>query len=106
MRKQMTEAERKLAEILSEKQLARLKQLALQLQGPRALLASDAAKKLELTEEQCEKIRRLSRKNEKSLKTILTDQQWKQWHEMIGQPFKGKIALGPPGGPPPRNGER
>ena len=103
MRKQMTEAEKKLAEILSEKQLARLKQIALQLQGPRALLASEAAKKLELTEEQREKIRRLSRKNGKPLKTILTDQQWKQWQEMIGEPFKGKIALGPPGGSPPRN---
>ena len=64
MQKQM---EQQLAEILSEKQLARLKQIALQLEGPVRLLAPERAKELELTEEQMEKIRRLTRKDEKSI---------------------------------------
>ena len=103
MQKSMVEAEKKLAEILSDKQLTRLKQIALQLQGARALLTSEEAKKLELTEEQREKIQRLSRKNAKALKSVLTAEQWKQWQEIIGEPFKGKIAFGPPGGRrPPR----
>lgn len=103
MQEPMAEAEKKLAEILSDKQLARLKQIALQLQGVRALLTSEEAKKLELTEEQREKIQRLSRRNAKALRSVLTTEQWKQWQEIVGEPFKGKIAFGPPGGRrPPR----
>jgi Spy/CpxP family protein refolding chaperone len=95
--------EKELAEILSEKQLTRLKQIALQLEGPRALLASERVKELNLTEKQQEKIGRLSRKDSKSLHAILDEEQRAKWQEMVGRPFRGKIAFAPPQMPMPRN---
>ena len=85
--------EKELTEILSEKQLARLKQIALQFEGPRALLTPERAKALELTEEQLERLRRLPPKDEKSVKAILNAEQQAKWQEMIGRPFRGKIAF-------------
>jgi len=95
--------EKELAEILSEKQLARLKQIALQLEGPRAILAPERAEELQLTEEQQEKIRRLTPKNGKSLLAILDAEQQAKWREMTGRPFRGKLAMPGPGMPMPRN---
>jgi hypothetical protein len=96
------DSEKELAEVLSEEQMARLNQIAMQLQGPQALLAPEAAEKLQLTKEQSSQIRRLTRKDEKKVNTILTEEQRAKWQEMVGQPFHGKIA--PPSGMPlPRN---
>ena len=85
--------EKELAEILSEKQFARLRQIALQFEGPCALLTPERAKALELTEEQLERLRRLPPKDEKSVKAILNAEQQAKWQEMIGRPFRGKIAF-------------
>lgn len=97
------EMDKELATILSEEQFARLKQIALQLEGPHALLDPERAKELELTEEQVQKITRLTRKDEKSLKTILNDEQQSKWQEIRGKPFLGKIAFPSPKMPKPRN---
>jgi hypothetical protein len=95
--------EKELAQIVSEKQLARLRQIALQLEGPRALLAPERAKELELSEEQLAKIRQLTRKNERSVSAILNAEQRAKWQEMTGRPFRGKIAIPSPGMPMPPN---
>jgi hypothetical protein len=97
------EMEKELSKILTENQLARLKQIAVQLEGPRALLSAERIKKLELTEEQVKKIKRLTRKDEKSLNAILTEEQQAKWQELIGKPFRGKIAFPSPRMPQPRN---
>jgi hypothetical protein len=97
------EMEKELAEILSEKQLTRLKQIALQVQGPQAILAPERAKDLELTEKQQEKIRRLTRKDGKALLAVLNAEQQATWQEMTGRPFRGKISFPSPGMPMPRN---
>ena len=84
--------EKELAEILSEKQFARLRQIALQFEGPRPT-DSRTSQGLELTEEQLERLRRLPPKDEKSVKAILNAEQQAKWQEMIGRPFRGKIAF-------------
>jgi len=95
--------EKELVAILSEKQLARLKQIALQFEGPRALLAPERTKELELTEKQREKIARMTRKDQKSVMAVLNEEQRAKWQEMIGRPFRGKIALPSPRMPQPWN---
>jgi hypothetical protein len=99
------DAEKELAGILDDRQMTRLKQIALQLEGPHAVLAPAVADKLQLTEEQVRKIRALTRKQHKKLDSILTDEQRAQWQEMVGRPFHGKLAPPPgmPGMPPPQN---
>jgi hypothetical protein len=95
------DSEKELAEILAEEQMTRLRQIAMQLQGPQALLAPEASEKLQLTKEQSSQIEGLTRKEEKKLSTILTEEQRTKWQEMVGQPFRGKIALPSPGRPLP-----
>ena len=95
--------EKELAGILSEKQLARLKQIALQFEGPRALLAPERTSELELTEEQRGKIARMTRKDQKAVMAILNEEQRAKWQEMIGRPFRGKIAFPSPRMPMPGN---
>jgi hypothetical protein len=100
------DAEKQLAEILSDKQMIRLKQIALQVQGPQAILAPETAEKLRLTMDQASKIKRLAGKEGSKLSTILavlTDAQRAKWQEMTGRPFHGKIVGPPPGMPMPRN---
>ena len=58
------------------------------------------AKKLQLTEEQASKIKGLTRKQEKKLSAILSDEQRTKWQEMVGRPFHGKTMPPPPGMPP------
>jgi Spy/CpxP family protein refolding chaperone len=99
----MEKEEKELVEILSAKQLARLRQIALQFEGPRALLAPERVKELELTEKQQEKIRRLTRNDARSVSGVLNAEQQAKWREMTGRPFRGKIAFPPPTMPMPRN---
>jgi hypothetical protein len=102
--------------ILTEKQLDRLKQIALQMKGPGAFRDPDIARKLKLTSEQKEKIRALEmgpffvkmepfkggdglpmfEKTRKATmaqiqSTILTDEQLRQWLEMTGETYRGPI---------------
>ncbi len=97
------DAEKELAEILSAEQMTRLKQIAMQLQGLQAVLAPETAEKLQLTKEQVSKIQGLTRKQDKKLNTILTDDQRAKWQGMTGRPFHGKITAPPPGAPMARN---
>jgi hypothetical protein len=99
----MEEEEKELVEILSTKQLVRLRQIALQFEGPRALLAPERIKELELTEKQQERIRRLTRNDARSVSGVLNAEQQAKWREMTGRPFRGKIAFPPPTMPMPRN---
>jgi len=56
-----------------------------------------------LTGEQLEKIKRLTRKDEKSVNAILNEEQRAKWQEMTGRPFRGKIAFPSRDMPTPRN---
>jgi hypothetical protein len=103
MESALKDSDKELAEVLSEEQMTRLRQIAMQLQGPQALLAPEVSEKLQLTEEQVSKIKKLNRKDEKKLNAILTEEQRTKRQEMIGRPFHGKIAPPPPGMPLPRN---
>lgn len=98
-----TATNKELESILSADQMVRLKQVALQLQGPQAILAPEFAEELELTSEQIEKIKRMPRRDDKALAAILDKDQRKVWHEKIGKPFKGKMPTLPAGIPIPQN---
>ena len=99
----LKDSEKELTDILVEEQMIRLKQIATQLQGPQAILDSEVSEKLQLTKEQSSKIQSLTRKNEKKLNTLLTEEQRAKWQEMVGRPFHGKITLPSSGMPSPRN---
>lgn len=104
------------AEILKPQQLKRVKQIALQQQGVRAVNNEEIAKALNITDEQKEKIRDIGRQsfeqmrdisrdeegrkklqelmkqtNEKMM-AVLTAEQKTKLKEMQGEPFKGEIA--------------
>jgi serine/threonine protein kinase len=123
------ENEAALAAILSPEQLARLRQIALQCQGVRALREHDVAKALGLSTEQKERIRaieaevlwtrgsssrtasqagesfsdRVRTSMRKSLE-VLTAEQRQQWQAMIGRPYQGPLFFQgrQSGGGPPR----
>ena len=103
MESTLKDSEKELADILAEEQVTRLKQIATQLQGPQAVLDSEVSAKLQLTKEQASKVQGLTRKDEKKLNTILTEEQRHKWQEMVGRPFHGKITLPSPGMPAARN---
>ena len=75
MESTLKDSEKELADILAEEQMTRLKQIATQLQGPQAVLDSEVSEKLQLTKEQASKVQGLTRKDEKKLNTILTEEQ-------------------------------
>jgi serine/threonine protein kinase len=114
--------------ILTPAQLKRLRQIARQVQGASALLESDVVAALKLTPEQQEQIRAIARpfpfqgdggpppgafpresprpfhmqrldSTQEQVQAILTNEQAKQWKEMIGEPFNGVISPSFPGGP-------
>jgi hypothetical protein len=68
----VTQAEAGLAGILSPSAQLRLKQIVLQIQGPRAILSSTVAKQLNVTEEQKSKIQKTIDETAKSLADIQT----------------------------------
>jgi hypothetical protein len=110
------ENEAALAAILSPEQLSRLRQVALQCQGVRALREHDVAKALGLSTEQKDRIRaieaevlwtrgsstrsssqpgesfsdRVKISMQKSLE-VLTAEQREQWQSMIGRPYQGPL---------------
>jgi serine/threonine protein kinase len=113
-------------DILNEKQLQRLPQIALQQQGSAAFREPDVAAALKLTTKQRESIRGIDEnvffirfqdwrrpgglssqareEQEQKRKTalteivehILTEDQRRQWREMTGEPFQGQTPLFPP----------
>jgi hypothetical protein len=103
MESTLKDSEKELADILAKEQMTRLKQIATQLQGPQAALDSEVSEKLQLTKEQSNEIQSLTRKDEKKLSAILTEEQRTKWQEIVGRPFHGKITLPTQRMPPPRN---
>jgi hypothetical protein len=116
--------EAKVEKILTRKQLDRLRQIALQRQGPRAFEDAEVTAALKLTARQREQIRTIvfeaffagrgchpGREGpakgaeagpspiEKIVTTVLTAEQQRKWEKLTGEPFKG-----PPPGPPQRPG--
>ena len=113
--------------ILTPGQQTRLKQIALQLQGPSAFRDAEIAKSLKLTGDQKERIRAIEaetffwmpdrrrhvlgprdprKAREQALKTasdkivyLLTEEQRRRWQEMTGQPFDRESIRRPPPGP-------
>jgi Spy/CpxP family protein refolding chaperone len=121
------EADKFVAEILKPEQVKRLKQITLQQQGGRALEDPEVAKELNLTDDQKTKVKEImedtgnqirelfqggggfSEETRKKMQEInktatekatglLTADQKAKWKEMTGEPFKGEIRFGPPGG--------
>ncbi len=68
MRENREEAEKKLAEVLKPDQLARLKQLRLQVGGPALLTQPDVVKELGLSDEQVTKLNDLQQKFRSSMR--------------------------------------
>jgi Spy/CpxP family protein refolding chaperone len=122
------EADEAVSSVLRPEQRKRLKQLALQMQGLRALATPEVAKELSLTDEQKKKIQEalegarkqapdredfdtpefraearqrmaeLMKKTREKVLAMLTDEQRVKWKEMLGEPFKGDFGPASPGG--------
>jgi hypothetical protein len=116
------------AAILRPEQISRLRQIALQCQGPRAFLEEDVATELKLTTAQRERIRAIEaerffdrsdchpggppaappwqmrdqapRPTVERIEAVLNQEQRQRWREMIGEPFRGPLPMFFPG--PPR----
>jgi len=125
MQEMAKENEKFVADNLKPDQAKRLQQIALQQQGGRALSDEKVAKELNLTDDQKGKIKDIledtgnqvrelfqsgfseetrtkvrelnNAATEKTLGLLTADQKTK-WKEMTGEPFKGEIRFGPPGG--------
>lgn len=121
----MQENEKAYTNLLKPDQAKRLRQISLQVQGPRALSSPDVAKELDVTAEQQEKIREVQaesfkqsaglfapggnpeemrkkmqeadKKAQEKVLALLTAEQKTKWKEMTGAPFKGDIQMGFPG---------
>jgi eukaryotic-like serine/threonine-protein kinase len=115
--------------ILTSGQLRRLRQIELQLQGPRAFQDPEVTADLKLTTAQKERIRAIQAEAfpcgprephggrgpregqgpreqaadavEKIKKELLTEEQVRQWQKLTGEPFKETRPPRPPPGPPP-----
>ncbi len=114
------EQEKKINEILNEKQQARLKQIRLQVAGPMAIASEELAKELGITEEQQGKFRALREelrpapgqgaargaggREQMTAKVmeILTEDQKAKYKELLGEPFD-TAGLFPRGGRAGRN---
>jgi hypothetical protein len=112
--------------ILTQEQLARLRQIKLQRDGARAFEDPEVSTALKLTAEQRTRIRTIQTEAflsgiprlgpgkpgkppgppapsplEKIVKTVLTVEQAQQWQKLTGEPFKGPPPFGFPGFHPP-----
>jgi Spy/CpxP family protein refolding chaperone len=119
MEKRSAEQEKKINEILNDKQQARYKQLRLQAAGAMAFMGEDLQKELGITEEQQGKIRDAMRELRESMQgaqsgersgmgekmnakvmEILTDEQKAKYKTLIGEPFDvTQLRPAGPGGP-------
>lgn len=119
--KTMTENEKALKELLNKDQLKRVNEIRLQQQGGWALMTPEVQNELKLTPEQLKEIadivqrmtkdmldllrpkpgtepadvrkktEQLYKETAEKLLKVLTEEQQKQWKEMQGEPFKGKL---------------
>ena len=113
--------EQAVAGILNPDQTKRLHQIMLQLRGAGAFTDSKVADALNLTDDQKQKIQTIEEDARNSMRearqsgnrekaqeirkdslakvmNVLTDEQKTKWKDMTGEPFKGEIQFGPPGG--------
>jgi len=114
--------EKAIGEILKPEQTKRLKQITLQQAGSRAFSDPDVVSALKITDEQKEKLKTIQedlrkemtdlgkdggrekfqeirKKGEEKALGVLTDTQKKEFKDLTGEPFKGKIEFqGRPGG--------
>jgi Spy/CpxP family protein refolding chaperone len=131
IRKEMQEREKQIAELLKPEQAKRLDQIMLQQQGAAGLLSPKVVEDLKITDEQKTKIteaitdsakelgdllkggkidpaelrKKLAEQPTKTMEkaiNVLTPDQKKQWKEMVGEPFKGKLFGNNFGLPTPR----
>jgi Spy/CpxP family protein refolding chaperone len=119
--KQVAEQDKKIGEILKPEQIARLKQIRLQVAGARAVTDEEAAKELKITDEQKTKIEKVMQEMRDAMQggggggpgafaemrekinakvmEILTDEQKAKYKEMLGKPFDtSQLRMGGPGG--------
>jgi hypothetical protein len=93
---QIKAREKELAEILKPEQVKRLKEVLYQQMeripvGPLVLAGDDAiGKALQLTDDQKARMRA-----RESLADVLTDGQKKEWKKLQGEPFTGRLQMGP-----------
>ena len=81
-----------LAAVLSDAQTTRLKQIALQQQGPAVLLRPSMVAKLQLTDAQVKTIGKLTPLDSNRLRQVLTGEQRALWEDMTGRPFRGRLT--------------
>jgi hypothetical protein len=119
------ESDRLAAKILNPAQANRLRQISLQVQGPRAFTDPDLVHELGLTEEQTQhigkvvaetnphlgqviqpgmtpdeanrKLRELDKNARDKILKLLTAEQLAKWKEMTGEAFHGRVGTGSPG---------
>lgn len=125
-RAKMQEMAKAVDQVLKPQQLKRVKQIALQQAGVRAVNDEEVAKALKVTDEQKDKIREIGRESFEKLRDIgfdedkakereqlqketnekmmavLTSEQKTKLKEMEGEPFKGKIERPQFRGRPPQ----
>jgi Spy/CpxP family protein refolding chaperone len=124
MAKRTAEQEKKIAEVLNEKQVARLKQIRLQATGVMAIMGEELSKELSVTAEQKEKIQgamreiraatrdagaggfaQMGEKMNAKVMEILTAEQKTKYKELCGAPFDvAQLRMGGPGGGQRRGG--
>jgi Spy/CpxP family protein refolding chaperone len=122
------ENEKFVAENLKPEQAMRLNQISMQRQGAGALTDEKVAKELNLTDDQKSKVKEILEDTRNQMQglfqsggfppseetrakaqeirnaattkalALLTADQKTKWKEMTGEPFKGEIRIGPPGG--------
>jgi hypothetical protein len=116
------ESEKFVADVLKPEQAKRLRQIALQIDGPQSFGKPEVANELKLTEEQRQKTKGIQEEAAKQIRamlrpggdreetmkkrseiikatndkvmSLLTPDQKAMWKEMIGEPFKGEIRFG------------
>ena len=95
IKKPLEDVDKEVLGVLKEEQVSRLQEISLRVQGPPGLLSTEVSKKLDLTEEQTEKLKELSSKDGKKVPDILTEEQMEKLHELLGKTFKGKVDWPP-----------
>ncbi|MBM4091169.1 MAG: hypothetical protein FJ276_17360 [Planctomycetes bacterium] len=129
MTKRAEETQKKLAEILDDKQMTRLKEINLQVMGARAFMLPEVSDALGITNEQREKIQTAQREAfqglmgggapdpeqmakaqeqvKETIMNILSDEQKSTFKKMVGEPFDVTQVRGAGrGGPGGEQGER
>jgi DNA-directed RNA polymerase subunit F len=127
--KLVASTDKAVAEFLKAEQLKRLKQIQLQVGGPRVFANAALAKEMKITEEQKKKLTDLQEETAAAAKKIfekdadsreearkkmtelnnkvrekiidvMDGEQKEKWKEKVGEPFNGVLPFGPPMDPP------